>query len=1187
MTNAFGIHGALPGVMTAEQTAARGKIGNLSFAVLTGSPKRRPADSAAKPPRPFNVVETRQNGAIRKARKALERCLGKTTANVRRGLLKGKDGHAGDAQRDFARLDRMAGKAADLGERAQYEGTQHGAIDIHRILQDQLLQRGTGPSQPEPAGPGAKQVDDLVRLKRATGHWMRGTRPGESVEQVKRAFDAIVNDESALLATRDPVEALCRGLADADRSASPDGSLHIGTDIVKGFRHLLNTRRMSRSAAEDVAFHLPAMRMLSQQPNGVDTLSRALCALSAQAGPGWEQAMNRWLDDQPQQLAGDAPRSEVLKQATDDLNTELRAFRTVATRVLEEVAQSKIVQLADSSLRDTAGGLQILYESVASLPGCKGDPQECGKQIRALYEHALHNALLPLEARNLQGVVALSAPLTGALATIMEQVDGELAALRCPASLDSREVNAMRKRLLYGVLDRMGVRQAIDGLSDSMWLATQRAQQGAGTAKRGKARPAWTAPRGKEVKKDRARMAERTRKDMLNRFDALLTSFQQGEDKPAQKAVERKLPGILDGRRALDRFGTPEDAWIKDIDKRLADLGEEAIRRMRNGPLGKHMAGRMDLLAHLPAKERDEARNVLEGLWLRINIAQARMLARDYIATIMTAATPGHDRLSSGQPGPDGMHGTSHQERTQREQERDQKIYKATDQLSLEVYMTFHGAAMGAIGQDAASARMDLNAMGQGLRHCWQALRDDELVALLNVFSRHAETRDSISLRQRQDHIALAPRGENGIAVPPNGRDTMAPRDATLARPGSVHSASSRRLARAALNEAIFQTASQEALARLARAGAEQGPALRAGLQPEAEALWNAVDSRLAVQLNDADAPELVSRLVRHACVPDTTAVPEFVFTGARYEPAENRLSGLRRPFEALDKTLSAACASLGIGLCRDDEGDRIDIARAMTGLRQAVLEQTRLLLDMGDPASHHELPWRTTQKVSRPVSDRGVDDTVPFPLPPPTPQSSVRMRQRPGITLPPPPAERPISPPRLARPDVSRQASDAGSEDGRYERISLDYGRTQARAESSQSLYDVGSGPSLSAPRMRPTRENTIRSNIRSMPNTHHYDTVSDAVSDTVSRRGSDSGIVDMSSEESVDEYGYQIARQPRGAAGTVPEGRTELPAVARDSDHWADDEDDWDREQDQLANLELEAAQRRKREALRTSMA
>ncbi|ANN77731.1 hypothetical protein [Bordetella flabilis] len=1156
MSNAFGIHGALPGVMAARETAARGKIGNLSFAVLAGSPKRRPPGPASAPPRPFNVVETRNNGALRRAQNALERGLGKTATNLRRGLMKAKNGRAPDGQRGFARLDRMAGKAADLAAR-----TDGAAVDIHRILQDHLLQRGTGKTRPDPAEPGARQVEDLLRLKRATGHWMRGASPDESVEQVKRAFDTMVNDESALVATRERVEALCRGLADAERTPGADGSLHIGIDIVKGFRHLQSTRRMFRSAAEDVAFHMPAVRMLSRQPNGADTLGRALCALSAQAGPGWEQAMNRWLDDEPQQLSGDVPRSEVLKRATADLKSELHAFRTAAMRALEEVAQGKVLPLADSSLRDTASALQILYESVAGLPGCKGNPQECNTQIRALYEHALHNALLPAEERNLHGAIELSAPLTGVLATLMAQVDGQMAALRCHDALDGQEVHAMRKRLLYGVLDRMGVRHAIDGLSDSLWLATQRAQQASGPGKRGKTRPPWTENRGKEIRKDRARMAEKARKDMLNRFDALLASLAQGETRPAQKVAERKLPGILDGRRTLARFGRSEDAWIQDIDKRLAGMGEDAIRRMRNGPLARHMAGRIDLLANMPAQSREDAHNVLESVWLRINIGQARILTREYIGKVAAAVDPAHGRSAPGQPGADGFHDIFRQGPAQREEARDQAIFKATTQLNHQLYMTFYGVAADAQDLGAAGARMAWTAMGQGLQHCWPALRDDELAALLKVFSPYAETSGGISLRARQDHIAMAEQDEDRTGMPDG-------QDASLAGPRNRPSRGNGRLLRGALNELIFQSASKEALSRLARAGYAQAPTLRAGLAPEVEALWDAVDRRLAVQLNNAEAPEVVSRLVRHACRPDKAAVPAFLFTGSRYEAVENRLSRLWRPFEALDQSLSAAGAALNIGLCGDAGGNRIDVVRTMAGLRQAVLEQTGILRDIGDPASQGGLPWRKMQKASRPVPDRGADHTFPFPTLPLTPQPSLRMAGDRAVTVPPPPAGRPVSPPHSLAPGFTRQMYDAVSDDDMYERISLDGGAMQTHREPRQSLYEGGSEASVSAGQRRlPVTGNDWPHGI------HHYDTVSDS--------GSDSGIQDMSSEDSVDEDGYQRARPARAVATAIPGGGAVPSRIAQDRPG-SDTADGRGR----LADLAFEAAQRRKREALRISM-
>jgi hypothetical protein len=1160
MSNAFGIHGALPGVMAARETAARGKIGNLSFAVLAGSPKRRPPGSAATPPRPFNVVETRNNGAVRRAQKALERGLGKTATNLRRGLMRNTGSQSAHEQRGFARLDRIAGKAADLAAR-----TDGATVDIHRILQDHVLQRGGGKTRLDAAEPGTRRVEDLLRLKRAAGHWMRGSHPDEGIEQVKRAFDAMVNDESALAATRDRVEALCRGLADAERTPHTDGSLHIGIDIVKGFRHLLSTRRMFRSAVEDVAFHMPALRMLSRQPNGVDTLSRTLCALSAQAAPAWEQAMNRWLDDEPQQRPGDVPRDEVLKQAMADLDSELQAFRTAAMRALEEVAHNKVLPLADASLRDTASALQILYESVAGLPGCNGNPQECNTQIRALYEHALHNALLPAEERNLHGVIELSAPLTGVLATIVAQVDGQMAALRCHDALDGQEVHAMRKRLLYGILDRMGVRQAIDGLSDSLWLATQRAQQTGGPGKRGKVRAAWTENRGKEVRKDRARMAEKARKDMLNRFDALLTSLGQDEARPAQKVVERKLPGILEGRRTLGRFGVPEDAWIQDIDKRLAAMGEDAIRRMRNGPLARHMAGRIDLLANMPAQSREDAHDILESVWLRVNIAQARILTREYIGRIAAAVDPAQAGSAPGPLHAEGPRGALDQGPAWREDARDQAIFKATSQLNHQLYMTFYGMAADAKDLDAAGGRMAWTAMGQGLQHCWPVLRDDELGVLLEVFSPYAETSGGINLRARQDDIAMAQRGERRAGMPAHGQD------ASVAGPPSRQGQGSGRLLRGALNDLIFQTASREALARLARAGYEQGSTLRAALTPEVEALWTAVDRRLAVQLNNAEAPGLVSGLLRHACRPDKSAVPAFLFTGSRYEAAENRLSRLRGPFEALDLSLSAAGAALNIGLCGDAGGKRIDVGRTMAGLRQAVLERTGLLRDIGDPGSQGGLPWRKTQKVSQPRADRGPDNTFPFPALPPTPQPSLRMRGDRSMT--PPPAERPVSPPHVLAPGFARRLYDSVSDDDMYERISLDSGATRTHGELRQSLYDGGSEASVSSrdPRQRPVKADA------GPRDTHHYDTVSDRGDDS-GIHDTDSGIHDISSEDSVDEDGYQKARPARPATAIPGGGVSSRTARDRPGPDIADG-------RGRLADLAFEAAQRRKLEALRIS--
>jgi hypothetical protein len=1162
MSNAFGIHGALPGLMAAQETAARGKVGNLSFAVLAGSPKRRPSGSTATPPRPFSIVETRNHGALRRAQKALERGLGKTATNLRRGLMKSKGSHCAGEQRGYARLDRMAGKAADLAAR-----TDGATVDIHRILQDHLLQRDAGKTRAEPAGPGTRQLQDLLRLKRATGHWTRGSHPDEAIEQVKRAFGTMVDDESALVATRDRVEALCRGLADAARTPGTDGSLHIGIDIVKGFRHLLGTRRMLRGAAEDVAFHMPAVRMLSRQPNGVDTLSRALCALSTRAGSAWEQAMNRWLDDEPQQRSGDVPRGEVLKQATQDLKSELQAFRAAAMGALEEVAHNKVLPLADASLRDTASALQILYESVAGLPGCDGNPQECNTQIRALYEHALHNALLPAEERNLDGVIKLSAPLTDALAAIMVQVDGQMAALRCHDALDGQEVHAMRKRLLYGILDRMGVRRALDGLSDSLWLATQRAQEADGPGKRGKVRPAWTETRGKEIRKDRARIAEKARKDMLNRFDALLTAIGQGEAKPAQKVVERKLPGILEARRTLDRLGLPDDAWVQDIDKRLAAMGEDAIRHMRNGPLARHMAGRIDLLAHMPAQNREDAQNVLETLWLRISIGQARILTREYIGKIAAALEPAQAGSVPGLLHAEGPHGNLGQGPASRADVRDHAIFKATSLLNHQLYMTFYGVAADAKELDAAGGLMPRTAMRQALQYAWPALRDDELAALLKVFSPYAEIPGGMNLRARQDDIAMAERNERQAGMLADAQD------ASLAGWPGRPSAGSGRLLRDELNDLIFQTASREALSRLERAGYEQGPRLRAGLAPEVEALWNDVDRRLAVQLNNAEAPELVAGLLRYACRPDKSAVPAFLFTGSRYEAIESRLSRLRRPFEALDWSLCRAAAALDIFVCGDARGEQIDFRRTIAGLRQAVLERTGLLRDIGDPGSHTELPWRKMQKVSQPPAERGPEDTFPFPALPPTPQPSLRMRG-PGATTP-PPVERPASPPHVLAPGFTRHVYDTVSGDDSYERISLDSRVTGTQGEPRLSLYDGGSEASSEASvSSRDPRSSPEQVDARPR-DTHHYDAVSDSGGDSAG----DSGIHDMSSEDSVDEDGYQKPRPARAATTAIPGGAVSSP-VARDRPG-SDIADGRGR----LADLAFEAAQRRKREALRIS--
>ncbi|ARP90569.1 hypothetical protein CAL14_09895 [Bordetella genomosp. 9] len=848
MTNPIGIQASLGQSTASCADRPRGRLENLVFSVLAGPGKRhKPTPGRAR--QPFSLVNAGNPGRSRRAARAAERQLAHDAGKLRQALAKTGDGALSDKAHD--RLARLAERTARLGDALPLHAAQRpdDGPGLLRFMQDQLLRQYGAGTSAYSLSADAQACRRLAKLKMGFERWAASTPAGgtqasaEHVATARQALGTAIDAEAALRATGKDLDFLAQALSAGSPAA-------ITPEAVAAFERILTARRMLRPDGDLQAFLMPKLRLLSREPDGAAALSRAVLAFSSdETMQAWKSAVAEWAKCRAGGRS-DATESTVAA-ALNDLKDIPGGFRSAAIEVLKEAACEHSARLAAPSLQPTADGLQILYGSVAALqPHARKDKLD--QIMKALFAHAVRNALVPPHQRDFDGIHRLAAPLTEALAQVTQKVDGHLVMLNAPQILDPKELDALRAQMLGVVLDGMGVQRALDAVPGSAWLATQMAQQEAAR----EVLPGKPAP---EI----VRSPGPAMNAVHNGIKGLLDAFLDRSDRNAEKAVGRKLPRILQAWADLQRFDNAQRRQTEAIDEALKGLVKFDL--VYNGPLGNHFGpdglarglkgrGKADLLRHIPADQREQAQEVLAALWQRVHVAQAKATGLDSINAILREASPLIGASSpAARPGARSL----------------EKIHAATQSLAVTTTWVFQRSYL---------------PRDEALELLWSSLEDGALAMLLNVFSPYAAMGGQRPLREELDAIAMA-------------------------APGGAPD-------RTSLHDAMFRTLSQEALARLRRRALARAPAFRAQAEPEIQRLYAAVASPASRRRNGLAAADVVSRLIDHARDTSTPVDPPFIFTGTHYETAGALTTHLRRRFDALWRDLYGDFQHLNVAVC-------------------------------------------------------------------------------------------------------------------------------------------------------------------------------------------------------------------------------------------------------------------------------